>query len=102
MFKTVIIAFAASFVFIFLKALQQRNVAFDNYKWVFPTSLGMAFTEYGVIALIASRGYHIPLVLAAGVGAGLGSMVAMCFHHKYIKTKNGKKEEGISAATQRS
>lgn len=96
MLGTIGLAFGASFIFIFLKAFQQRNVIHDNFKWVFPTSIGMALTEYGVIAIIAARGYHLPLVLAAGVGAGLGSMGAMVLHRKLGLAK---KEESIQAAS---
>lgn len=49
-------AIACSFAFVFLKAFQQRNVAFDNYIWVLPTSYCMAFAEVYVIALIAQQG----------------------------------------------
>jgi len=79
--------FAASFVFVFLKAFQQRNVAFDNYKWVFPTSLAMAATEVYVIAAIATQGYSLAAVLGMGTGAGFGAMLAMVLHHRYVKRK---------------
>lgn len=79
--------FLASFVFVFLKAFQQRNVAFDNYVWVFPTSLAMAATEVYVIASIANRGYSLAAVLGMGAGAGLGALLAMYLHHNYIKRK---------------
>lgn len=82
MLHTIALAFGASFIFIFLKAFQQRNVIHDNFGWVFPTSIGMALTEYGVIALIAARGYNVPLVLAAGCGAGTGAMLAMVIHKR--------------------
>jgi len=79
--------FGASFVFVFLKAFQQRNVAFDNYKWVFPTSMGMAATEVYVISVIAAKGYAVLAVLGMGAGAGCGAMLAMYLHHHYVKRK---------------
>jgi len=77
--------FGASFVFVFLKAFQQRNVAFDNYRWVFPTSLAMAATEVYVITVIATKGYSLLAVLGMGTGAGAGALLAMHLHHKYVK-----------------
>jgi hypothetical protein len=77
---------AASFVFVFLKAFQQRNVAFDNYWPVVPTSFAMAMAEVYVIGSVAAAGWHWPLVTAVGVGAGLGCMLAMfTHHHMFIK-----------------
>lgn len=83
--------FAASFVFVFLKAFQQRNVAFDNYWWVMPCSMGMAATEVYVISVIATQGYALLAVLGMGLGAGAGALLAMHFHGKYVGGKDGKK-----------
>ncbi len=80
-------AFAASFVFIFLKAIQQRSVIHNNRRLVVPTSVAMAFTEVYVIATIARAGYSVPLVLAIGVGAGLGALSAMTVHNIHLKRK---------------
>lgn len=77
-------AFGASFLFVFLKAFQQRNVAFDHYRWIMPVSLGMAATEVYVIAQVVNYGWHILLVLSVGLGAGLGALSAMVLHRKYI------------------
>ena len=80
-----LVAFCASFVFIFLKAFQQRNVAFDNYGWVFPTSVAMACTEVYVVAQIAQTGWDFLLVLTIGSGSGLGAIGAMIIHKKWVK-----------------
>jgi hypothetical protein len=79
------LVFAASFGFIFLKAFQQRNVAFDNYGWVVPTSLAMAGAEVFVIANIARNGWVWPLVLVIGLGSGAGALVAMWAHRRWVK-----------------
>lgn len=76
--------FAASFGFVFLKAFQQRNVAFDNYAWIFPVSLAMAATEVLVVANIAHAGWHIGLVLTIGSGSGLGALGAMLLHKRFV------------------
>lgn len=75
---------AASFVFVFLKAFQQRNVAFDNYGWVMPISLLMAAAEVYVIATVAVGGWHLFLVGAIGAGAGAGCLCAMYLHKRYV------------------
>jgi len=77
-------AAAANFLFIFLKAFQQRNVTLDTPKWVIPTSFGMALVEVYIITLIVQRGYDLGLVAAVGGGAGLGALAAMYIHRRHI------------------
>jgi len=78
------------FVFVFFKAFQQRNVAFLHYRWVLPISYLMACTEVLIIALIAveaSKGLSLDLLwfaLTVGTGGGLGAVVSMWVHDKYI------------------
>jgi hypothetical protein len=81
----ILTVFGCSFVFVGLKALQQRNVAFDNYLWVIPTSVCMGFVEYGTIILVVNSGYSVPVLFSAGIGAGCGALSAMIFHRKYVK-----------------
>lgn len=76
--------FAASFVFIFLKAFQQRSVAFRNYVWILPTSMAMALVEVFVIANIAQQGWHIGLVLVVGLGSGTGALLATYLHNRFL------------------
>jgi hypothetical protein len=83
----ILITFGCSLVFVALKAFQQRNVAFDNYIWVLPTSMAMGFVEYGTIIIIVNQGYNITTLLGAGLGAGIGALGAMLFHKKYVKKK---------------
>lgn len=76
----------ANFLFIFLKAYQQRNVAFDNYGMVLPTSFGLALTEVYVIAKVAVLGFTVPLALTIGCAAGSGALCAMLLHkHFHMK-----------------
>jgi len=79
--------FGASFVFIFLRAFQQRNVAFDNYIAILPVSLMMAVVEVFVVANIATQGYHWPLVLTIGLGSGSGALSAALLHKRIFKRK---------------
>jgi thiazole synthase ThiGH ThiG subunit len=57
-----------------------------------PTSIAMAFTEYATIALIVKTGYSVPLVVGAGIGAGIGCLAAMKLHGRYVKTKKQSTE----------
>ncbi|MCK5642261.1 MAG: hypothetical protein KAJ19_15755 [Gammaproteobacteria bacterium] len=89
---TELLAGVAYFVFVFFKAIQQRNVAFLHYKWVLPTSYCMSTTELIVISVIALKAVNseswmdmIPMVLTVGTGGGLGAIVAMYLHNRYIK-----------------
>lgn len=83
-FLVIATTFAASFVFIFLKAWQQRNVAFDHYLWIVPTSLAMAIAEVYVIANIAVKGYSLWLVLSVGLGSGLGALISAWCHKRFL------------------
>ena len=80
--------FIASFVFVFLKAFQQRNVAFDHYKWVLPVSFGMAATEVYVIAAIVVTGYSFWAVVGMGLGGGTGALISMFLHRKLLGSKS--------------
>lgn len=87
---TEIFAGIAYFVFVFFKAFQQRNVAFMYYRWVLPISYMMACTEVFIISLIAveaSKGLSLELLwfaLTIGTGGGLGAIVSMWVHDKYV------------------
>jgi hypothetical protein len=71
-------------VFIFFKAFQQRNVAFEHYRWIIPTSITMAITEFWVIAMIVREGYNLPLVITLGTGAGVGALAATWIHSRWL------------------
>lgn len=79
------IVFAANVLFIGLKAFQQRNVAFDSYLAIMPTSFGLALTEVYVIARIAEVGFEAWLICALGLGGGAGCLVAMLLHKRFFK-----------------
>ncbi|SKB49436.1 hypothetical protein SAMN06295937_100757 [Sphingopyxis flava] len=70
----------ASFVFVFLKAFQQRNVAFDNYIAVMPISIMMASVEVFTITKVAAAGWQIGVVLSVGTASALGAISAMHLH----------------------
>lgn len=84
---------AANFIFIGLKSFQQRNVAFMNYKLVFPTSALMGLTEIYIIGVIASGVVNSTLspldICAIITGGGLGCIASMYIHHKYVPHNKG-------------
>lgn len=85
-----ILAGTAYFFFVFFKAMQQRNVAFLHYGWIMPVSFLMSTADVFVVSLVAvtavKGGFDslVPLVVAISVGSGLGSLLAMWLHNKYI------------------
>lgn len=81
----------AYFFYVFFRAFQQRNVAFNKYAWVMPFSFGMATIDVFVIASIAYLGFEWGLVIAMAIGGGLGAIVAMYAHEKWLhKYKGGE------------
>jgi hypothetical protein len=98
---------AAMFVFVALKAFQQRNVAFDHYAPVIPISWAMALTEVYVIATIAVQGFNWWLAFAIGTGSGFGAVCAMWLHKRLLggkryavldKQRQRKRDEAVGEA----
>jgi hypothetical protein len=92
MITEALVAGVGYFILVFFKAFQQRNVAFNHYSWILPTSLALAASEVAVMALIALSAvraedwmHMIPMVLAVGVGAGAGCLLSMYLHNKIFK-----------------
>jgi hypothetical protein len=78
------IAFAASFAFVFLKALQQLNVVHANYFWIVPISFAMAACEVYTVAAVATSGWGW-VILPIGAGASLGCILAIVAHKRFIR-----------------
>lgn len=74
----------SSFLFVFLKAFQQRNVAFDDYIPVIPISIMMAAMEVYTITKVAAQGWHWGAVLVIGSASGTGAIVAMKLHKHFF------------------
>jgi hypothetical protein len=81
-----LLAFLSSFFFVGLKSTQQLNVQHKQYVWILPTSLLMATCEVYVVASVAKNGWGW-LVVAIGLGAGLGAIAATWLHDKFIGGK---------------
>lgn len=88
-----VISFFVTFFYVFAKAFQQRNVAFDKYAAILPVSMIMAAGEYIIVAIIGitvvnhgvSEGAG--LIVANGFGGGLGAICAIILHKKVFNVK---------------
>lgn len=77
--------FSAAFFYVMLRAFQQRNVAFNNYGWIWPTSYGMAAIDMYCVISFAKNGWQWQVWLAYGTAGAMGAVCAMLFHNRYIK-----------------
>ncbi len=84
-------AMAALFIFVFLKAFQQRNVAFDHYLPVIPTSIGMSICEFYVIGWVAIEGFSVFKGVALGIAGGTGAILSMYIHKRVLGTNSEEK-----------
>lgn len=91
---TFLFAFVASFCFIALKALQQRQVIHDEYAMIIPTSMLMAACEVFVVHNIAVTGWTAALVFSVGLGSGTGCLSAMLWHKHYRLKGRGVNTNG--------
>lgn len=79
------LAFLGSFVSVFLKGFQHKNVIHNLYGSTFVTSYFMAFMDVLLIGLIARSGWDIAFF--SGGGASLGMVASMYVHNRYFKPK---------------
>lgn len=77
--------FLTMFTYAMLKAFQQRNVAFDNYWWILPTSWAMAGADVFIIVSVAKSEWSFGLIFWYGTGGALGAILAMLFHKRFVK-----------------
>jgi len=76
--------FASNFVFIGLKAFQQRNVTAEKYALIHITSMLMAAVEVYVIWKMAEHGPTLELVLTLGAAGGTGASLATWLHKRHV------------------
>lgn len=84
MILTTFAVIGTSFIFIFLKAMQQLNVVHDQKLWIIPTSIGMGLCEASILLTIV-RADSLWLGVAAGIGGGSGALIAMKLHKRIKK-----------------
>jgi hypothetical protein len=76
------IAFA-TFVLVFLRALQQQNVVHGNYLLAATTPFAIAAAEVASIVMVVQTGFGaVPYV---GIGGALGATSAMWIHRRIRK-----------------
>lgn len=80
-----LVMFFATFSYVALRALQQRNVAFDNHTWIPVVSYAMAITDIYCVYFVAKEGLSVALVLTNGTAAMFGCYFSMWFHKRFIK-----------------
>jgi len=75
-----LIAFAVSFIYIYLKAWQQINVMHKNYKAVPLVSMLMALCEVLTIGLVVKTSFW--MFIPIGIGGGLGCILSIKRNHR--------------------
>lgn len=76
-----LLAFALSFVSVFLKGFQHKNVQGEHMKSIFIVSYLMAIFDVLIIGLIAKHG-EWNIAFATGGGAALGMVISIKLHRK--------------------
>ncbi len=72
--------FAVNFVYIMLKAFQQKSVVADKKIFIIPTSVAMSACEVfmvGVIATLVISSQSYWAFIPAGLGGGVGCLIGM-------------------------
>lgn len=84
-------AFVASFISVFLKGFQHKNVVANLYFNTAVTSYAMAVMDVLLIGLISKSDWTI--AFTTGTGATLGMLTAMYLHNKFFNkdAKNAKR-----------
>jgi hypothetical protein len=78
------------FVYVFMRAFQQRNVIHNNYKWIPPVSYAMAACDTFLVFSIAKHADTLMaasiIAFSAGTGGAIGCIAAMILHDRmFIK-----------------
>ena len=76
-------AFIVSFIAIFLRGFQQKNVIHSKYTMIAVTSYLLALTDVAVVSIIVEHGWNT--VLAQGTGAALGMLASVYIHNRWVK-----------------
>lgn len=76
-------AFLVSFIAIFLRGFQQKNVIHSKYTMIAITSYLLALTDVAVVSIIVEHGWNT--VLAQGSGAALGMLTSIYIHNRWVK-----------------
>jgi hypothetical protein len=72
-----------SFISVFLKGFQHKNVIGNHQKTVFITSYLMAAFDVATVTLIVKGGW--PIALTSGTGAAFGMIAAIRLHDRLFR-----------------
>lgn len=78
-----IVSVVVSFVAVFLKGFQHKNVIGNHQRSVFFTSYLMAAFDVATVTLIVQGGWLI--ALTSGTGAAFGMVAAIRFHDRIFR-----------------
>ena len=79
-------ALSVSFVSVFLKGFQHKNVNGNHYRLVALFSYIMATMDVIMIGLISKNGFEV--AIPCGTGATLGIVISMYLHNRFVKPKS--------------
>lgn len=74
-----------TFVAVFLKGFQHKNVIGGHLKMVALTSYAMAFFDVVAVSIVVKQGMSV--AWSAGTGAALGMVCSILLHDKLFKGK---------------
>jgi hypothetical protein len=74
---------AASFLTVFFKGLQYKNVNGGHYKLVFINSYFMNAADVLTITLVVKGGWAI--AITSGIGGSIGMILSMWLHDRFIR-----------------
>lgn len=73
----------ASFIGVFIRVFQQKNIQHGHKRLAFATSYAYALADVAVISFIVKGGWWI--ALSSGTGAAFAVVAAMSFHERIVK-----------------
>lgn len=80
--------FAATFILVFMRGIQQQNVIHGNYKMAFFTPYAIACGEVSSVLLVVAHGWwSIPFV---GTGGAVGIVLSMYVHKRWRLNKSDR------------
>jgi hypothetical protein len=83
-----LLAGTISFVSVFLRVFQQKNIMGNHYKLAFFTSYAMAFAEAASIGFVVTNGLW--MALPVGTGAAFGVVCSMYLHRRFFNKTQTK------------
>ncbi len=82
---TYLIAGVVSFVSVFIKGIQHKNIAGNHYRLVILTSYAIAFADVWLVGLMARS--SLDIAIPCGTGGAIGIALSMYIHNRFIKPK---------------